>query len=171
MQPDYSEVMAIESLVSVLPKWKAWSDAAKKIPILKEAEYPFPDVSPKFLGYVIQKYRPRGGSAPSATFQDWIDQIEAGIVNRLLPALDKADMLLPEERYAAASFEPHLPLLQMIDFNSLIARSQEHQAPVFELADSQLKQGGVVLEATKESMYKSQELFSQAAERVIKIIG
>lgn len=76
-------------------------------------------------------------------------------------------MLLPEERYAAASFEPHLPLLQ----NSLIARSQEHQAPVFELADSQLKQERVVLEATKDSMYKFQELFSQAAERVIKIIG
>jgi hypothetical protein len=59
----------------------------------------------------------------------------------------------------------------MSDFNSLIARSQEHQAPVFELTDAQLRQVGVVLEATKDSMHRFQGLFSDAADRVLTILS
>src|SRR5262249_36669352 len=69
MHPDYISIMAIESLAAVLPKWKGWSETSKTLPALRDAEYPFPDIRPKFLGYVIQKYRPRGGAAPSAAFQ------------------------------------------------------------------------------------------------------
>ena len=170
MHPDYFSIMAIESLASVLPKWKTWSEAAKNLAVLREAEYPFPDISPKFLGYVIQKYRPRGGAAPSAAFQQWIDQVETDIGKKLLPALRKADMMMPDKIYRDAGFEPQEPLLQMPDFNSLIARSQEHQVPVFELTDAQLQQAGIVLERTKESMDRFKTLFSDAADRVLKII-
>jgi hypothetical protein len=169
MNPDYFSTMAIDSLASVLPKWKAWSQAAKSLPILQEAEYPFPDISPMFLGYVIQNYRPRTGSVPSAAFQQWIKQIENGVSERLLPALRQAEMVLTDLTYKQAGFRPHEPLLQMPDFNSLIARSQEHQVPIFELTDAQLQQGGIVLERTKESMNRFKELFSEAAERVIAI--
>ena len=161
--------MAINSLASVLPKWKAWSQAAKSLPVLQEAEYPFPDISPMFLGYVIQNYRPRGGGVPSAAFQQWIKQIENGVSERLLPALRRAQMVLGDFIYEQAGFQPYEPLLQMPDFNSLIARSQEHQVPIFELSDAQLQQGGIVLERTKESMNRFKDLFSQAAERVIAI--
>jgi cellulose biosynthesis protein BcsQ len=169
MHPDYFSKMATESLASVLPKWRIWSESAKSLPVLREAEYPFPTASPKFLGYVIQKYRPRG-SAPSRAFQQWIDQIEQGIADRLLPALEKAGMMLPVKVYEEAGFTPQEPLLQMPDFNSLIALSQEHQSPVFELTDKQLNQAGVVLKTTKESMNKFKELFSGAADRVLKIV-
>jgi cellulose biosynthesis protein BcsQ len=170
MHPDYFSIMAIESLASVLPKWKNWSETAKHLQVLREAEYPFPDINPKFLGYVIQKYRPRGGAAPSAAFQQWIDQVEADIAKKLLPVLQKSDMMMPDKVYRDAGFEPQEPLLQMPDFNSLIARSQEHQVPVFELTDEQLKQAGIVLERTKESMDRFKKLFSEAADRVLKII-
>jgi cellulose biosynthesis protein BcsQ len=170
MHPDYFSIMAIESLAAVFPKWKAWSDIAKKLPVLREAEYPFPDMAPKFLGYVIQKYRPRGGAAPSAAFQQWIDQVEAAVAEKLLPVLRKAGMVLPDKSYADAGFSPQQPLLQMPDFNSLIARSQEHQVPIFELTDAQLHQAGVVLERTKESMGRFKELFSDAADKVLAIV-
>jgi cellulose biosynthesis protein BcsQ len=169
MHPDYFAVMAIDSLASVLPKWKGWSEAAKSLPILREAEYPFPSVSPMFLGYVIQKYRPRSG-VPSAAFQEWIDQIEKSVADRLLPALRQGGMVLPDQVYRMAGFEPYQPLLQMADFNSLIARSQEHQAPIFELTDAQLGQAGVVLENTKDSMDRFRGLFSEAADRVLTIV-
>ena len=169
MHPDYFAMMAIESLAAVLPKWKAWSQAAKSLPILREAEYPFPNVSPMFLGYVIQKYRPRSG-VPSAAFQEWIAQIETDVAERLLPALRQVGMVLPDRVYHKAGQEPHEPLLQMPDFNSLIARSQEHRAPIFELTDDQLKQEGVVLEITKNSMNQFRELFSEAADRVLNIV-
>ena len=79
-------------------------------------------------------------------------------------------MLMPDEVYLAAGFEPHQPLLQMSDFNALIARSQEHQVPIFELTDEQLHQAGVVLDRTKESMNRFRELFSEAADRILQII-
>ena len=44
------------------------------------------------------------------------------------------------------------PLLQVPDFNSLIARSPRTQCPVFELTEEQLNQKGVVLETYKKSM-------------------
>src|SRR4029077_20871305 len=64
MHPDYFSTMAINSLSSVIPKWHAWAQAASQITALKEAEYPFPQCNPSYLGYIIQKYRPRSG-APS----------------------------------------------------------------------------------------------------------
>ena len=60
MFPDYFSAMATESLASVLPKWSAWARQCKKLPVLQEAIYPFPDKRPKFLGTIIQNYRPRG---------------------------------------------------------------------------------------------------------------
>jgi cellulose biosynthesis protein BcsQ len=170
MHPDYFSMMAIDSLATVLPKWRVWSDKAKGLPMLREAEYPFPDVSPRFLGYVIQKYRPRGAGAPSAAFRQWINQIEEGVAQTLFPALQDAGMVMPDQVYRDAGFEPYEPLLQMSDFNTLIARSQEHRVPVFELSDKQLEQVGVVLKTTKKSMNRFKKLFSEAADRVLQII-
>jgi hypothetical protein len=170
MHPDYFSVMAIESLATVLPKWQAWADAAKAMPLLREAEYPFPNVTPRFLGYIIQKYRPRGGGVPSAAFQQWIDQVVVDVADKLLPALRTAGMMMGQKKYRDAGFEPHVPLLQMSDLNSLIARSQEHQVPIFELTDQQLRQQGVVLKTTKKSMENFKTLYSEAADRVLKLI-
>lgn len=170
MHPDYFAIMAIESLAAVLPKWRGWAEQAKNLSVLREAEYPFPNVAPMFLGYVMQKYRPRGAGAPSRAFQEWIDQVEAAIADKMLPALRRAGMVMPDEAYRAAGFEPSQPLLQMSDFNALIARSQEHRVPIFELTDAQLHQAGIVLERTKESMERFKTLFSDAADRILQIM-
>ena len=84
--PDYFSVMAIDSLATVLPKWHAWAQRAHALPILQEASYPFPETTPKFLGTVVQKYRPRGG-APASGFQNWIDKINETVSSQLAPAL------------------------------------------------------------------------------------
>lgn len=170
MNPDYFSAMAIDSLASVLPKWKAWSSKARTMTILREANYPFPDKDPKFLGTIIQKFRERSG-APAKAFQNWIDEIETGVRDRLIPALQQADMLLPMKSYKEAGFTPEKPLIQMSDFNGLIAQSQKYQVPIFVLTDAQLEQAGVVLKNTKISMKKFKELFSAAADRVIKMTG
>lgn len=170
MHPDYFSIMAIDSLASVLPKWKRWAETAASLSVLKEAEYPFPNVRTKFMGYLIQKYRPRRNSVPSAAFQQWIDKIETAMDETLLPALQKAGMTLPDRVYEAAGLDPAKPFLQMSDFNSLIGFSQEHQIPVFELTDQQLGQVGKVLDTTKQSMARFKDLFSDAADRVISIV-
>ncbi len=170
MNPDYFALMAIDSLASVLPKWRNWLERAKDMQPLQEAEYAFPRSNPKFLGYVMQKYRPRGQGAPSAAFQEWINQVEERMGSTLVPMLEQNDMLLSSESYETGGMNPNQPILQMSDFNSLIARSQEHQVPVFELSDEQLSQAGTVLEQTKESMVRFRDLFDEAAGNIIATI-
>lgn len=167
MNPDYFSIMAIDSLAAVLPRWKAWAVAAQDIKALKEANYPFPKVSPKFMGLIVQKYRPRGGGVPAKAFQGWIDEINKGVSNKLIPALSSAKMMLSKSKYEKAKVAKDYVLAQMGDFNGLIAQSQKYQTPIFLLSDSQLEQGGIVLERTKRSMLQFRTLFSDAAEHVI----
>jgi cellulose biosynthesis protein BcsQ len=170
MAPDYFSVMAIESLSTILPKWASWAKQAKDLPVLKNATYPFPDKIPKFLGTIIQKYRLRESKTPSAAFQEWINEIEKGVKSKLLPALQDNHMLLPKSVYNTAGIQPGEPLLQMSDFNSLIALSQKHKAPIFDLTDRQLEKGGIVLKRMKKSMEQFRDLYSQGADRVIAMI-
>jgi hypothetical protein len=170
MAPDYFSVMATDSLASILPKWASWSRQAKSQSVLQKATYPYPDKNPKFLGTIIQKYRLREGKTPSSAFQKWIDEIEKGVTTRLLPVLKENGMLLPDKIYKGAGVQPTKPLIQMSDFNSLIALSQKHKAPIFDLTDKQLEQTGVVLEITKKSMRRFHKLFSVGADRIISIV-
>jgi cellulose biosynthesis protein BcsQ len=171
MAPDYFSVMAIDSLASVLPKWREWLTKALSVRTLKDATYPLPDAQPKFLGTVIQKYRLRSGDTASTAFQKWIDEIKVKVEEVLVPELSKNGMLLDAEKYKSAGLTPGEPLLQMSDFNGLIAQSQKHSAPVFALTDEQLEQSGVVLERTKRSMQRFEQLFSEAADKIIKLIS
>jgi len=170
MHPDYFSTMAVKSLTGVLPKWKAWAQAAANTALLQEAEYPFPASNPRFLGYIVQKYRPRTG-VPSAAFQEWIDQLEEAVAGTFIPALEASGLMLDAAVYAAADYDPKQPILQMPDFNSLIARSQEHRVPIFELTPTQLEQAGAVLASTQASQQRFEALFSEAAARTIKVIN
>ncbi len=170
MAPDYFSVMATDSLASVLPKWRSWSKQAQATSVLQSATYPYPKICPKFLGTIIQKYRPREGNIPSSAFQRWVTEIESATKNKLIPALTSSDMMLSEETYESIGIDAAKPLLQMSEFNGLIAQSQKYKVPVFALSDEQLEQTGIVLDRTKKSMEKFRELFSEGADRVIEII-
>jgi hypothetical protein len=65
--------------------------------------------------------------------------------------------------------EPWTPLLEVADFNSLIALSQEHQVPVYALTSMQTGQVGAVWDQTVESMKVYQEAFSVCADRVFAL--
>ncbi len=166
MMPDYFSVMATDSLASVLPRWRAWSKKAQQQLILQNATYPFPNVTPKLLGTIVQNYRLRSGG-PSKAFQSWVDEIKAGVRDKLIPALRANNMLLPPEAYARAGAPLDKPLLQMSAYNGLIVRSQKYQAPIFDLTDAQLEQKGVVLERTKKSMKNFRRLYSEGADKII----
>jgi len=164
--PDYFSVMAIDSLSSVLPNWRAWAEKASALPILKNAAYPFPDITPKFLGTIVQNYRPRSG-APSSGFQQWIDAIDNTVANRLAPELRKLGMMLPDQAYKEQGLGNGFCLATIPDFNTLITRSQATQTPVFALTPEQIGQTGVVLERTMKSRDNFQAIFSKLADDVI----
>ncbi len=165
--PDSFSVMAIDSLSNVLPKWHLWSQRANSLSLLKEAAYPFPEVTPKFLGTVIQNYRPRGG-VPARNFQTWINRINEKVKSRLIPTLESSGMLLPLKRYRECGVQDYC-LAKIPDFNSLIAKSQETRIPVFALTREQIGQSGAVLERTVKSRDNFKNIFSDFADSVISL--
>lgn len=164
--PDFFSVMAIDSLSTVLPRWHAWSARAKDSAPLRDATYPYPAKTPRLLGTVIQKYRPRRGG-PTEGFQKWIDAINDRVANRLAPTLAPIGMALSEARYdMVAGFRPNLCLAQIADFNTLIAKSQEHTTPVFALSDAQMDHVGTVLAGDQKKREEFREAFSELADRI-----
>lgn len=145
--PDYYCNQAISSLSRVLPRWHGNVNHFRTSAIL----YPFPADPPKFCGIISQRYRPRLGS-PAGSFQQWIDKIKSTVSNELVPVLLKHGMSLSDSEFNAA--EPKdtaYNLINIADFNSLIAQSQKHNTPVFALSDTQIEQVGNVLDTMKKS--------------------
>ena len=163
--PDCYSAMAIDSLARVIPKWNIWSSKAQELPILREATYPFPKVKPKFLGTIIQNYRPRAG-APTQGFQKWIDEISEKVTEGLYPALKRIDMTLPDSAYGEMN---NYCLASIPDFNSLIAKSQEAQKPVYALNNIDIGQSGAVLEQTRESQARFEKIFSDLGKKVVQL--
>jgi cellulose biosynthesis protein BcsQ len=166
--PDFFSLMAIDSLARVLPRWQAWGKRAHSLAELRDAVYPFPDPSAKFAGTILQRYRPRGG-APASAFQSWIDGIDAKVEENLLPVLAASGMLLEEGRYDALNLGHGRCLAQIPDFNSLIARSQEYQTPIYALSNEQIGQVGVVLDASVASRDSFHAVFKELAEKVLQL--
>lgn len=164
--PDYFCVMAIKALTTVLPRWRAWSNEARELKILSEATYPFPKVSPKLLGTVIQNYRPRSGK-PTRGFQKWIDEINSSVREHFVPKLVECDMTLPEATYKNHSVAPDYCLSTIPDFNTLIAKSQKFQTPVFALSTAQIGATGVVLTAQQRKKEEFKSLFSKMADTIL----
>ncbi len=168
LHPDYFSSMALTSLAKVLPRWKRWGDSAYSVEVLRDADYPFPRPVTTFIGAIIQKYRPRSGRASKA-FQRWIDQLVTGLRETLTPALLSAKLVNEEAFKEKLALHPWDPIMEVADFNSLIAESQEHQVPVYALTAELLNQQGAVWEQTASSMAVFDEEFRRCAERVIAI--
>ena len=166
--PDFYSVMAIDSLCNVLPHWYDWSKNAASMDILRNATYPFPEITPQFMGTIIQNYRPRGG-APASSFQKWVDAINHKVAKELLPKLESTGMTFPSEKYQSIETIDDCCLATIPDFNSLIAKSQEAQTPVFALTEIHLGGTGVVLEQMKRQRDNLNEIFSKLADKVISL--
>jgi cellulose biosynthesis protein BcsQ len=167
--PDYFSVMALKSLKKVLPRWAMWAKKAQMNPTLTETFYPFPVVTPKFLGTIVQKYREREGN-PSKGFEKWIDDIRKYVNNELVPALRGKGS---DDEMVMTLDGTHQPIFkQFSDFNTLIALSQAYQTPVFALTDRHFedaKYSGVVKDTMKQSVAKFEKVFSELAQDVIKL--
>lgn len=64
-------------------------------------------------------------------------------------------------------YENPYNLMNIADFNSLIAQSQEHNTPIFLLSQEQVKQTGITWSNMKKSRDEFYETFKALAERII----
>jgi len=165
---DFFSVMAIDSLAKVLPRWYAWAKSASSLQILKEANYPFPDITLRFLGTIVQNYRIIRGKE-TAAFQTWIEKIEKTVSDKLVPTLRQSNMMLPDQTYREQGLKDSLSLAKISNFNSLIALSQEHRTPVYALTPQQLGQTGVVLEQNQKKQEEFRQTFSDLADKIIAL--
>lgn len=166
--PDYFSIMALDSLANVMPKWKEWATRAQNNPVLVSAAYPFSKTTTKLLGVVIQKFRPRSGRA-TAGFQQWIDLMQTKITKELYPTLLRCDLAFKIEKYAgcAPKDTDYFTLAQIADFNTLIAKHQEHSVPVFALTAEHLGQTGTVLDQSLVKVKEFCDVFRAMAKRVV----
>jgi cellulose biosynthesis protein BcsQ len=164
--PDAFSLMALGSLQSVLPKWQAWADKASDLDILKNSVYPFRSPPAKFLGTIIQNYRKRQGE-PAAAFRAWVEKIQTLTQTQLFPALDAVGMTLHPDTYELIELLPSYCLATIPDFNSLIAKSQDNQTPVFALSDAQLNETGVVLDQARANRDDFFGQFDRLSEKLV----
>lgn len=164
--PDYFCYMAIEALASIFPRWcKTYRKMAEN-EVFSKANYKMKEMPPMFLGTIQQRFRPRNGG-PVKAFAEWIKDINSLVVDKLVPVLEQYNMCMDPEKYEFCD-EPY-NLINIADFNSLIAQSQEHNTPVFLLTQEQVKQTGVIwknMEKSRDDFYKT---FNQLAEKIINM--
>jgi cellulose biosynthesis protein BcsQ len=165
--PDYYCNQAISSLSRVLPRWNSEIVKFRDPSLL----YPFPSAPPKFCGIISQRYRPRSGS-PASSFQHWIDQIKTSVLKNLIPVLESNKMTVSVEQFIAAKpGDNAYNLINISDFNSLIAQSQKHNTPVFALSDEQIEQAGVILQKMKSSRDDFKKSFASLARSICVLTG
>lgn len=118
---------------------------------------------PQFIGTIQQRYRPRNGS-PAKAFSEWIDDINLLVQNKLVPVLKKCNMIVP---YDSCNYDETYNLINIADFNSLIAQSQSNNTPVFLLTQKQVQKSGSVWENMKKNIEDFNQTFDCLANRVI----
>lgn len=163
--PDYFCYMAIESLAKVFAKWHDTYQNLQNNNLFKNATYKMKPDFPKFIGTIQQRYRPRNGS-PVKAFSEWIIDINNLVSQKLVPVLQANDMIMPNlKNYCIKDYN----LINIADFNSLIAQSQAHNTPVFLLTQEQIEQSGKVWENMKKSRDDFNDTFNNFANRIIEL--
>jgi len=164
--PDFFCAQAIKSLSNIIPKWNEDINKFRDDSIT----YRFPNQPPKFIGFISQRFRPRGG-LPAKSFQRWIDVIRDLVNTSLIPSLNKINMSIPIDVFKTyiKGDEP-FNLVNIADFNSLIAQSQKYCIPIYALSDDQIEQSGVILDTMKKSRDSFDNTFTDFAQQLHNLV-
>lgn len=163
---DLFSVMAIESLARILPKWYKWSKKANSLTILKEANYPFPDVRLRFLGTIVQNRR----MIQPENFENWVRRIDSTVTVKLVTALEKNNMMFSKNSYFENQITSSYTLARIPESNDLVTISQIKKTPIFALDSEQLSSMKLVdnnLAIMQEKQKEFKLIFSDLADKVI----
>ncbi|EAU43015.1 regulatory protein CII [Fulvimarina pelagi HTCC2506] len=123
----------------------------------------------------MQNYRVRSRegkpAAPTRAYDKWFDELKQTKAETLLPKLSEIGLLLGEDDYISSGASTSQFLLEVPDFNSLIATAQDHSKPVFTLSKGELESSGVVLETQMKNVKKFNKTYQLGAEKISKLCG
>lgn len=155
--PDPFSLMALKTLLKVLPRWKSWADSSR--PILETASYPLPVAEMKFIGEISQRFNRRKGK-PTTSYDTTIQEITAFVDGEFTTTLKKFGMAYNREKY-------HLE--EIPDFGAMLQKANELGIPVFELSDKELP-GGASFEKTTAKRDEMKKKFSDIADIVLETL-
>lgn len=155
--PDPFSLMALKTLLKVLPRWKAWADSTR--PILETASYPLPAAKMKFVGEISQRFNRRKGK-PTASYSTTIREISEFVEGEFVNTLLKNDMVYNRKKY-------HME--EIPDFGAMLQKANELGVPVFELKDTELP-GGASFENTTQKRDEMKRKFSNIADIILETV-
>lgn len=161
--PDPFSIMALKTLKQTLPKWKRWSVQGREM--FKESAYPLPNSDMKFIGEIIQRFNLRNHKA-AQSYTGKIDEIKEYIESVFSEEMKQNDMLFDITSQIKAGILKDRCLGEIPEFGSLIQRSNEAMAPVFELSKTDMNAAGTVL----ENMEAKMQLFDSIYEKIAKVV-
>ena len=149
--PDPFSLMALKTLLKVLPRWKRWADSTRSI--LEDASYPLPMTEMKFVGEISQRFN-RRNRKPTASYQAVINDIKNFVNDTFVKQLEQCHMTCPQSDY-------HLS--EIPDFGAMLQKANELRVPVFCLKDNEIP-GGASFENTTAKRDEIKKTFSQLAD-------
>lgn len=158
--PDPFSIMALNTLVSILPRWVDWS--VKMRPSFTETAYPLPDVTPKLIGTLIQRFNIRKGKA-AKPYRDNIQEIKDVVGNTLAPTLNNFNMILPTVAYDNAGITADYCIAEIPDFQGLLPKSNDAGVPVFSITDQEIGEAGAV----RDGLIQKREVFRTLFQDII----
>lgn len=156
--PDPFSLMALRTLLKVLPRWKSWADNSRTI--LETASYPLPKAEMKFIGEISQRFNRRKGK-PTASYDPTIRDITTFVEGEFATKLKSVGMAYDREKY-------HLD--EIPDFGAMLQKANELGIPIFELADKELP-GGASFDNTTAKRDEMKEKFSDIADIILETLG
>ncbi len=165
--PDFFCYQAIQSLATMIPEWYLQTANFREKDVINY----LPQVPPKFLGVITQKYN-KYAKKMAKSYEQWADKIENATADVLAKKLLDVDppLCIPEKIFRQANPENNpYTIVNVPDFNSLIAISQEESIPVFEIDENILrnhKKAG----AAKEGMYNNAKEFNDLFKKLANCI-
>lgn len=154
--PDPFSLMALKTLLKVLPRWKNWADNNRSI--LCGASYPLPETEMKFLGEISQRFS-RRNKKPTASYDKMMSDISSFIDSDFVSTLKKCNMICANN----GSFH----LAEIPDFGAMLQKSNSLGIPVYMLDDKELP-GGASFENTTAKRNEIYDIFSKLAKRIME---
>ena len=164
--PDPFSIMAINTLVTVLPRWVDWVERMRST--FEDAAYPLPTTTPRLLGTLIQRFNVRKGKA-AKPYRENIAEIKDAVVTKLIPALRAKNMVFDPQVYAQAGIADDLCLAEIPDFQGLLPKANDNDVPVFAMRDDEIGESGAVKEGMIEKRDSFYALFKDISDQVTNL--
>lgn len=166
--PDPFSIMAMKTLINILPKWAKWKDDT--IELFSDSAYPMRQSKPKFAGGLIQRFNIRNGKA-AKPYLDNITEIKSIFNNDLFNAFDKVGMCFPLQKYPEPLQSASFCFEEIPDFQGLLPKAYDAGVPIFALNDTELNATGTVKEGLKEKRELFNQYFDGIGKKLVEVMA